>query len=76
MDQASYKQVKIVGFLSFIPIVLFAGPLMGYIAADYLMTRFNWVSYLPIVGAALGFVASVNESIRIIRIVLKIDKAE
>ncbi|MEK7849258.1 MAG: hypothetical protein AAB213_00345 [Candidatus Omnitrophota bacterium] len=75
MDQALYKQVKIVGFLSFIPIVLFTGPFMGYIAADYLMKRFNWVSWLPIIGAALGFAASVDESIRIIRIVLKIDKA-
>jgi len=75
MVNAFYKQVKIVGFLSFIPIVLFVGPLMGYIAADYLMTRFNWASYLPIIGAAIGFAASVDESIRIIRIVLKIDKA-
>jgi len=74
MDQALYKQIKIVGFLSFIPIILFAGPLMGYIVADYLMKRFNWVSYLPIIGAALGFAASVDESIRIIRIVLKVDK--
>lgn len=76
MVQKFYKHVKIVGFLSFIPIILFAGPLMGYIAADYLMKRFNWVSWLPIIGAALGFAASVDESIRIIRIVLKIDKAE
>ncbi len=65
MDQEFYKQVKIVGFLSFIPIVLFTGPLMGYFAADYLMKRFNWVSWLPIIGAALGFAASVDESIRI-----------
>ena len=75
MTKAFYKQAKIVGFLSYIPIVLFVGPLMGYVAADYLMTRFNWVSYLPIIGAAVGFVASADESIRIIRIVLKIDKA-
>ena len=69
-----YRRVKIGGLLIFIPFILVAGPLGGYIAGDYLEKRFALPSYLPITLAAIGFIASVGETIRIIRIALKTDK--
>lgn len=71
-----YKQAKIMGFVLYIPIVLGMGPLSGYLVGDYLSERFSWGSYAIIAGVAVGILFSVFEVIRVIRIVLKIDRQD
>ncbi|HOW36507.1 MAG TPA: hypothetical protein PL155_08860 [Candidatus Omnitrophota bacterium] len=71
-----YSWIKIGGFIGFIPAILALGPLAGYYAGEYLEKRFNLPSHLPFLLAAFGFIASVNETIRIIRLIIKMDKKD
>lgn len=66
----AYKWIKVGGLLSLIPFVLVSGPLMGYIAFEYLQKRFGAPPYASYIFITVGFVASVRETIRIIRIAL------
>lgn len=65
-----YKWIKVGGLLSLIPFVLVAGPLMGYMAFDYITKRFGAPPYLAYILVTIGFAAGVRETIRIIRITL------
>jgi len=76
MKQEFYKRVKIAGMISYIPIMLAAAPLSGFFLGDYLRQRFNLPFYFPVIFIALGIIAGIRESVRIIRLVLKIDKKE
>ena len=69
-----YKGIKIVGFITFIPIVLAAGPLSGYFVGTFLQKKFNLSSYVVFVGIAFGFIAGIMELVRILRIVIRMDK--
>lgn len=69
-----YKQVKIVGMISFIPIVLAAGPLTGYAVGSYLQKRFDLSAHVTNICIAAGFISSLMEVVKIIRIVLKTAK--
>ena len=66
----AYKWIKVGGLLSLIPFVLAAGPLVGYIAFDYLRNRFGVPSYASYILITIGFAASVRETIRIVKITL------
>lgn len=66
-----YNWIKVGSLLSLIPFVLVAGPLMGYMAFDYLAKRFGVPSYASYILITIGFAASVRETIRIIKITLR-----
>ena len=66
-----YKRIKIIGFLSFLPLVLGAGPIAGFYLGNYLERRFGLPVYVSIVLVTIGFVASLKESIRIVKMALK-----
>ena len=70
----AYKWIKIGGLLSFIPIVMATGPLGGYFLADYLEKKFGFPDFTSIICITVGFIASIRETIRIIRLALKADK--
>jgi len=67
----AYKWIKVAGFLSFIPVVLVAGPFSGYIAGDFLVGKFKLPSYAVFICIGLGFAASITETIRIIKAAIK-----
>jgi len=69
-----YKWLKIGGLLSFLPFVLVAGPLGGYILGNYLEKRFGLPAYVSAICITAGFIASLKETIRIVKITLKADK--
>lgn len=76
MKNGLYKRLKIGGLLSFLPFVMAAGPLAGFFAGDYLIKRFNFPAYTSYVLAGLGFLGSLRETVRVIRITMKMDGEE
>lgn len=69
-----YKRIKIAGMISYIPITLAAAPLSAFFLGDYLQKKFNLPFYFLLSFVAFGIFIGVRESVRIIRLVLKIDK--
>ena len=69
-----YKWIKIGGLLSFIPVVMAAGPLAGYFLADYLEKKFGFPGFTSIICITVGFIACIRETVRIIRLALKTEK--
>ena len=74
MKQEIYKWIRLGGLLSFIPFILAAGPIAGFLAGDYLVKRFGLPSFTPAAFGAAGFLVSARETVRVIRIALKANK--
>ncbi|MDP1854359.1 MAG: DUF456 domain-containing protein [Candidatus Omnitrophota bacterium] len=70
-----YKQTKIAGVLLFLPFVLVAGPLAGNFLGEYLRNKFNLGQAVSVICITMGFVSSAVETIRLIRLAIKIDKS-
>ena len=68
-----YKWTKIWGLLSFVPVVLAAGPLAGYFLGDYLEKKIGYAPYLSLIFMAFGFFTSIREIIKILKLVQKTD---
>lgn len=69
-----YKGIKTVGFVSFIPFILAAGPLSGYFVGTFLQEKFN-LSYLVVLfGVVFGFLAAVMEIIKILKAISRVNK--
>ena len=66
-----YKWIKIGGLLSFIPVIMAAGPLGGYFCGDYLQKRFGLPNFTSAICITIGFIASARETVKIIRLALK-----
>lgn len=66
-----YRWIKIGGLLSFLPFVLGAGPIAGYVLGSYLERRFGLPVYVSILLVTVGFIASIKETIRIVKMALK-----
>lgn len=69
-----YRLAKVWGLISFIPAVLAAGPLAGYFLGDYLERKIGFAPYLSLLCLALGFVTSVREIIKILKLIHKTDE--
>ncbi|MDD5108602.1 MAG: AtpZ/AtpI family protein [Candidatus Omnitrophica bacterium] len=69
-----YKEVKTVGFATFIPFMLAAGPLSGYFVGDFLQKKFNLSTHVVLVSVVFGLVVGIMEAIRIIRLVARTTK--
>ncbi len=69
-----YKRVKIAGMVLFIPIVLAAGPISGYVVGTYITRRFHLPFYVTMALIAVGFASGIMETVRIIKQVLNIEK--
>ena len=55
------------GLLSTIPFILALAPIIGFFLGQYLDTRFRTRPWLSLILLALGFVAGVRETIKIIQ---------
>lgn len=69
-----YKLIKVGGLVFFVPIIMAAGPLAGYYFGNYLENRFGFAPYLSLLCITIGFLVAALETIRIIRLIAKIDK--
>lgn len=70
---AFYSQVKQIGALTAVPIILVLGPLVGYFFGDWVDRRFQWYPWATISFLILGFVAAGREIFRLLKQVLKED---
>ena len=57
-----------IGLLSSIPFILALAPIVGFLVGKYLDQKFRTQPWLSLVLLALGFVAGVRETIRIIKL--------
>lgn len=73
-SQDAYKRVKIAGLLLMIPAMLAAAPVAAYIAAAFLRKKFGFPEFWCTAMAAVGFAAGIRETIRIIRLVIRIER--
>ena len=62
------------GFVSFIPFMLAAGPLSGYFLGSLLQKKFNLPSYVVLFSVILGFAAGVMEVVKILKAVSRMNK--
>lgn len=69
-----YKLAKVWGLISFVPVILAAGPLAGYFLGDYLEKKIGFAPYLSLSCLALGLVTSVREIIKILKLIDKTDR--
>lgn len=69
-----YKWVKIGGILSFIPAVLAAGPIAGYVLGSYLEKRFGAPFYISIICLTIGLVGSVFETVKIVKFAIRTEE--
>jgi hypothetical protein len=70
-----YKRIKIAGLISFIPIILAIAPLGGFFLGEYLQNKFGLGLHTTVIFTGLGFFAAIFEIFRIIRLVIRIEKA-
>ena len=73
---AYLRQVKQIGALTAVPIILFVGPMAGYFAGNWIDSKFRFYPWGTILFLILGFVASGREIFRLLSQVLKEDDKE
>lgn len=62
-----YRQARVIGGLSSIPLLLGAGALIGFFIGRWIDRRFGTEPWLTLVFVGLGFAASVRSTIDLIR---------
>ena len=68
---AFYTQVKQLGVLTTIPIILLVGPFIGFFIGGWIDKSFKVYPWLTIVFTGLGFAASGREVVRMLKQILK-----
>ena len=69
-----FKGIKIIGFVTFIPFILAAGPLTGYFVGNFLQKRFNLSFYCVIVSVVIGFLVAFTEVVKILKAVARVNR--
>lgn len=67
-EDSFYARLKQLGLLTTIPIMLAAGPLLGFFVGDFLDNKFNTRPIFVAVFVVVGFAAGARESIRILKL--------
>lgn len=68
---AFYTQVKQLGVLTTIPIILLAGPAIGFFLGNWIDRKFLIYPWVTILFVALGFMASGREITRLLKQITK-----
>ena len=66
-----YSQVRQLGVLTTIPIILLMGPLVGFWIGGWFDRKFHIYPWVTIIFVVLGFVASAREIIRLLKQISK-----
>jgi hypothetical protein len=73
-NEELYRNIKIVGLMTYVPVILAAGPLAGYVLGDYVQKKFVPSPFILLLCMGLGFLTGLVEIVRIIRLILKMEK--
>ncbi len=68
------SQVRQLGVLTTVPIILLVGPVVGYFFGSWIDRKAHIFPWVTIIFTALGFIASAREIIRLLKQILKDDK--
>ena len=71
---AFYSQVKQLGILTTIPIILLVGPAIGFFLGTWIDRKAHSYPWFTIVFVFLGFVAAGREIVRLLKQILKDDQ--
>ena len=71
---AFYSQVKQLGIITTIPIILLVGPAIGFFLGAWIDRKAHGYPWFTIVFVFLGFVASGREIVRLLKQILKDDQ--
>lgn len=74
LNKEVYKRIKIAGLIVFIPFMLATGPVAGFFVGDYLHKKFSLGVYVIFLAITIGFLSGFYETIRIIKLVTKVEK--
>ncbi len=74
--QDYYRFIKLVGFAFFVPVVMAAGPILGYFAGSFLQQKFFPNIRLALICTLIGLLAGTLETLRIIKIMIKTEKED
>ena len=66
-----YAKFRTLGLLTTIPMMLAAGPLVGFFIGDFLDNKFNSKPIFVAIFVVVGFVAGARESVRILKMAAK-----
>ena len=70
------SQLKQIGSLTAVPIILVVGPLVGYFLGDRIDQKFQLRPWGTVLFVALGFMAAVREIVRLLKQVLRDDREQ
>ena len=73
---AFLSQVKQLGVLTTIPIILLVGPIIGFYIGGWIDGKFHVYPWFTIIFIVLGFVASAKQIIYLLKEVLREDKSQ
>ena len=73
---AFYTQVRQLGILTTIPIILLVGPVIGFVIGGWIDRKFHIYPWVTIIFVTLGFVASGREIVQILKQVSKENDSE
>ncbi len=73
---AFYSQVKQLGILTTIPIILLVGPAIGFFLGSWLDRKAHSYPWFTIIFVFLGFIASGREVFRLLRQIQKDDEGK
>jgi len=71
---AFYSQVKQLGVLTTIPIILLVGPIIGFFLGGWIDRKTHLYPWFTIIFIFLGFAAAGKEIVRLLKQVLKEDQ--
>ncbi len=71
MKQESYKRIKVLGVVLFIPFAVGIGPLAGFFTGVYLARKFSLGVYVIFICITIGFLSGIFETIRIIKFIFR-----
>lgn len=71
---AIYLQVKQIGALTAIPVILLVGPILGYFIGDWIDRKFQLYPWFTIIFVFAGFFAAGREIFRLLKQILKEDE--
>jgi F0F1-type ATP synthase assembly protein I len=73
-NDAFYEQIKQLGVLTTIPVILLVGPAIGFFLGSWIDRKSHVYPWFTIIFVSLGFIASGRELFRLLKQIQKEDR--